>query len=222
MTKPNISVIFLAGGTGSRTGLSYPKQFFLLNDKPLFQYSLDLFDSLPNIIEIIIVTEEAFRDRFKGAYQFALPGSERQFSVFNGFQKVSQSAEYVLIHDSARPFLQKNDLVKVIQEAQIYGAAALAIPLNATVKACSLDHMVLKTIPRETLFEIQTPQVIKKEWLEQGFEYCSKHNVKVTDDLSLIEYLGYPAKLTMGSASNLKITTDFDLKFAQFCFYEKL
>lgn len=222
MLEKKVSIILLAGGKGTRFGSLNPKQFILLKNKPLFQYSLDLFSSLEDIFEIIVVIEEEYRHLVNINCKFAHPGKERQDSVFNGLQMVDKSSEFILIHDSARPLLKKEDVIKVINDAFIFGASTLAVPLKFTVKSSADGLLVEKTLPRHTLYEIQTPQVIQKELLEQGFEKIHKDNLSVTDDISLVELLNHPAKLTIGSYSNLKITTPEDLKQALYLIDEKL
>jgi 2-C-methyl-D-erythritol 4-phosphate cytidylyltransferase len=222
MKEKKVSVILLAGGKGSRFGSSCPKQFISFKDKPIFQHSLELFSSIDSIFEIIVVMEEAYRELVHLPCKFALPGKERQDSVFNGLMQVDNKAQYVLIHDSARPLIKKEDVLKVIDEAFCYGAATLAVPLKFTVKSSLKDLMVDKTLLRHTLYEVQTPQVVKKELLIQGFEKVQKENLLVTDDVSIVEELNHPVKLTLGSYSNIKITTLEDLKQAHYLTDEKL
>lgn len=208
----NISVILLAGGLGLRMGISMPKQFLPLGDKLIAQHSYELFRSIPQINEIIVVCEPEYQIHFPNA-KYALPGNRRQDSVYNGFLKISQDSSLVCIHDSARPFLSKDDLLKVIDAGQKHGAAALASPVKSTIKEGCGDHFVTKTLDRSILWELHTPQVVIPSLLKKGFEIAQ--DITVTDDVSLVELTGHPVKLVAGSASNIKITTPVDLKLAE-------
>lgn len=215
------SIILLAGGSGSRFGSRTPKQFLVLGDKPLFQHSLELFLTLSNIVEIIVVIDEAYRHLVTTPVKFANPGKERQDSVYNGLCKVSSLSEFILIHDSARPLVTKEAVLKVMEDGYAYLAATLATPLKFSVKEALSNHFVNKTIDRSKLFEIQTPQVIAKELLKEGFEFAKKNNCSVTDDVSLVELLGKPVKLTLGEPTNIKVTTPDDLEYANYLYGRK-
>ena len=222
MLEKKVSVILLAGGKGTRFGADRPKQFLQFKDKPLFEHSLEIFNTLEGILEIIVVVEESFRYLFPGIHKFADPGKERQDSVYNGLQKVDESSEFILVHDSARPLVKKEDVLHVLFDAFVYGAATLAVPLKFTVKSAKEGLFVEKTLPRDRLYEIQTPQAIKKELLIEGFKEMKSKDLLIFDDVSLVELLNLPVKLTIGSYSNIKITTREDLKQAYSLNDEKL
>lgn len=215
-----ISVILLAGGTGSRMQTPIPKQYLLLNQKPLIHYSFDLFYSLPGVSEIVIVCEEQFQKMFmrkeKGpTLRFALPGKRRQDSVYHGLQALTTNSQIVCIHDGVRPFITESLVMRVIQAAQEHGAATAGMPLKYTIKECDDKQIAKQTPDRSKMWEIQTPQVIKKDLLEKGFKQAISKNLTVTDDVSLIELLGLPVKIVEGSYQNLKITTPDDMIFAE-------
>lgn len=211
-----ISALLLAGGKGLRYSSDLPKQFIHIQGKPIVSYSLELFLATELIEEVIIVIEEKYRSLFD-AYKeqkkikFALPGIRRQDSVYNGLKEVQEDSSFVCVHDAARPLIQKKELESLLQEAFSHKAAALAVPVKSTIKRASSSKMVIETLNRDQLFEIQTPQVIHKELLHRGFEYALKNKITVTDDISLIELLNEPTKLVMGEYSNIKMTTPDDL-----------
>ncbi|MDP1836797.1 MAG: 2-C-methyl-D-erythritol 4-phosphate cytidylyltransferase [Chlamydiales bacterium] len=214
MTK--VSAILLAGGVGTRMRSTTPKQFLPLLGKCVARYSFDLFKSMPEIHEIVVVCEEVYRKDFSEPdVLFAFPGPRRQDSVYNGFCKVSVDSDIVIIHDSARPLINRDMILRGIHAAEEHGAAVAAVPLKATVKQSRGDCFVDKTLDRSTLWEIQTPQTIKTALLRTAFEHALKHNLEVTDDVSLVEAIGYPVKLVEGGYSNLKITTPEDLVMAK-------
>ena len=210
----NVSLILLAGGSGSRMGSSIPKQFININGKMLANYSLDVFLSIEAIDEIVIVCASCYQSYFqasKKTFKFALPGLRRQDSVFNGLQCVSTSADLVCIHDAARPYISTQIVKDVLQAADQYGAAALGMPMKNTVKQISSDNFVVKTVDRSELWEIQTPQVIKHNLLKEGFNIAYNKDLTVTDDVALVELLEAPVKIVKGSYKNIKVTNPDDL-----------
>lgn len=215
MTK-KISVILLCGGKGVRMGSSLPKQFLPLQNKIIALHSFDFFSGLDIVDEISIVCDPKYRHFFKSDKNlvFSLPGERRQDSVYSGFKMLKKSENLVCIHDSARPFVKKEDLFKAINEAEKYGAAALGAKAKNTIKECR-EGFVEKTLDRDKLLEIFTPQIISRNLLEKGFSYAIKNNITVTDDVSLAELVGHRVKIVESSSENIKITTPFDLKIAK-------
>ncbi|HEX2583474.1 MAG TPA: 2-C-methyl-D-erythritol 4-phosphate cytidylyltransferase [Chlamydiales bacterium] len=217
--KKFISLIFLAGGKGSRFGAPIPKQFLPLRGKPIVRYSLELFDAMEEISEIVAVVAPVYRslfERTQKAIVFAEPGPERWNSVYNGFKKCSPHSDLVLAHDSARPFVDKETVLKIIEAALRVGAAAAGRPMINTIKQCSASRMVEKTVDRSRLWEMQTPQALKPDLFERGFSFLRENSLSVTDELSLVELLGEAAEIVPASFRNFKITTPFDWKLAEF------
>eukprot|EP00978_Attheya_sp_CCMP212_P023466 scaffold71946_cov58-Attheya_sp.AAC.4 len=157
-------------------------------------------------------------DKYKGRLAFANPGKERQGSVENGLAKLVElagsSCEYVAVHDSARPLVTIDEICGVVADAKEYGAAVLGVPCKATIKESIDGVLVSRTIPRSTLWEVHTPQVIKIPTLLRGFAKVEAEQLEVTDDVSIVEALGEPVKLTLGEYTNLKITTPEDMDVA--------
>ncbi len=215
---PFTSVILLAGGTGSRMSTQTPKQFLPLKGKMIAHYSLEIFIELPAFKEMIIVSHEQFQpffEHFSSKIIFAKPGARRQDSVRNGLDKVSPQSEFVCIHDSARPLITKSQVMQTLEAAYTFGAASLAVPLKFTIKQATSEGFVLNTPDRTQFWEIQTPQIIRKDWLKEGFETAYSHHLTLTDDVSFVEILNYPVKLIPSSYDNIKITTQEDLALAE-------
>lgn len=214
--KKYLSVILLCGGKGSRMGSDLPKQYLPLNNKAIALYSFDLFCQLDLVKEIIVVCDDQYKHYFSNdkLSSFASPGKRRQDSVYNGLQKVSKDSNLICIHDGARPFVKKDDVTLAITEAGIHGAAALGAKVKNTIKI-SENNFATKTLKREGLYEIYTPQIIQRALLAKGFSYAKRNNITVTDDLSLVELIGEKVKIIDSSYENIKITIPFDLKIAE-------
>ena len=231
----NVGFVLLAGGTGSRMKANMPKQFLELKGMPVLHHSLDLFlNQLPAVCEeagfsgppiVALVLDPKYQpdyqpivDKYEGRLVFANPGVERQGSVENGVNKVVEMSggkcTYVAIHDSARPLVTIEEINNVVGDAKEHGAAVLGVPCKATIKESEDGSMILRTIPRARLWEVHTPQVIEIEKLQRGFKKVAEENLEVTDDVSIIEAMGEPVKLTLGEYTNLKITTPEDMDVA--------
>ena len=205
-----LSVILLAGGRGVRFGSSTPKTFASLNGKPLAFHSFDLFISMKEINEVVVVCPSTYHSLFPKKTLFAEPGRERQDSVKNGFLKTSGNV--ILIHDAARPFVSKEDVLKLLEEGLPAGAATLGVSVTQTIKKVSSKKIVEKTLDRKTLYEIHTPQLLRRDLLEAGIKAVGQDSV--TDDVAFAERVGHPVKIVEGSPRNIKITHPIDLQLA--------
>ena len=199
---------------------SAPKQYIPLHGKPIILHALEALLRYPHWSEIAIVCEEKYKSLFapyenKAQIVFALPGKERQDSVFSGLNKLSTSTKCVCIHDGARPLLLEKDLLAVIAEGEKSGAASLATPVKMTIKEADDRLYVQKTLDRSHLFEVQTPQVVSYSLLKEGYQKAVELRHLVTDDVGLAELLNHPVQLVLGSESNIKITTSEDLLLAE-------
>ncbi|KAK1566596.1 hypothetical protein Q3G72_001769 [Acer saccharum] len=167
---------------------------------------------MTEVKEIVVVCDPSYRDIFEDTQEnidadlkFSLPGKERQDSVYNEFQAIDSNSELVCIHDSARPLVSTEDIEKVLKDGWQIGAAVLGVPAKATIKEANSESFVVKTLDRKTLWEIQTPQVIKPELLKKGFELVNREGLEVTDDVSIVEHLKHPVFITEGSYTNIKV-----------------
>ena len=204
-----ISVILLAAGSGKRMGIETPKQYLPLGNKRVFDYSLDWAKSFD---EVIVVAEKKYHSLFASLI-VTEGGERRQDSVYKGLLLATQ--EYVLVHDTARPFTKRDDIKKLIEEGKETGAATLARPIPYTIKEADSHANVIKTIDRSKLWEIQTPQFIRRDLLLKGYEKVHRDQLDVTDDVSIVETIGAPVKLVAGSPFNFKISTMDDYKMAE-------
>ncbi len=204
-----ISVILLAAGSGKRMGMDTPKQYLPLGNKRVIDYSLDWAKSFD---EVIVVAEKKYHSLFP--FLIVTEGGERrQDSVYKGLLLATK--EYILVHDTARPFTRMDDIKKLIEEGKKAGAATLAWPIPYTLKEADSHANVIKTIDRSKLWEIQTPQFIRRDLLLKGYEKVHRDQLDVTDDVSIVETIGAPVKLVTGSPFNFKISTMDDYKMAE-------
>ena len=218
----NVGIVLLAGGKGTRMKSNIPKQFLPLLGKPVFLRSLDVFLAMDKVVSnIVIVLDEIYRDQYSYLLNqdtriaWADPGTERQDSVYNGINKIPDSCSLVAIHDSARPLVTIQEVMDCLVDAKKHSAAVLGVPMKATVKESDDGKFVLRTINRSRLWEIHTPQIATKALFLQGFMKVKIENLEVTDDVSVIEALGLPVKLTLGQYTNMKLTTPDDMKVAE-------
>lgn len=217
MINVPFSVIFLAGGKGTRMQSAIPKQFLPVNQKPLALYSFEVLASLPEIQDFIVVCDQRYETLFLKnplakmiQLKFARPGPRRQDSLFNGIECLSDNP-LVCIHDSVRPLIDASIVRRVVQTADNWNAAVAGVRVKSTIKVCDGAQVVVDTPNRASLWEVQTPQVIRLDLLKEGFTYAQQHLLTVTDDVSLVELLGKPVKMVEGSYTNIKITTPEDL-----------
>jgi len=214
-----VTVIMLAGGRGTRMGTALPKQFLKLHGQVVARYSFDLFLTLPQVHEVIVVCDPHYRDLFPFVVDkrvaFAMPGERRQDSLYNALEEVSSQATVVCVHDAARPCLSEKMVEEVIEAAEEQGAAALGMPLKQTVKEVDEKDFVRRTVDRSTMWEVQTPQAVRRDLLNEGFAVANEKGITVTDDVALVELLGHPVKMVRGAYNNIKITTPEDLIIAE-------
>lgn len=219
----DISVIIVAAGESKRMGTEIRKPYILLKGKPILRYSIDVFRVIPSVKEIVIAvnprdtqrTEQIIK-RFKDI-KTVVGGARRVDSVFNALMATDNQSRIILVHDAARPFVRRADIVRLIKEVRQSGAAILAAPVKDTIKksqTISSKHqnkiIIKETItPRESLWAAQTPQGFRRDWLIRAYQDTG---VNVTDDASLVEIMGLPVRIVRGSEENIKITTKADMK----------
>ncbi len=220
--KKNV-VIIAAGGAGQR--MKKPKQFLLLDKKPMLAHALLAFEKCPLIDEIILVIRKqdlkkakalAKKEKITKLVKFAEAGKERAYSILNGLAQVDNETNLVAIHDGARPFIDQKTIAASLKAAEKFGAACVGVPAKDTIKKIDANENISATLERKTLWQAQTPQVFKKEIIFQA--YKNQNLEGKTDDCSMVEAQGFPIKMVMGSYLNLKITTPEDLVFAKAIF----
>jgi 2-C-methyl-D-erythritol 4-phosphate cytidylyltransferase len=149
--------------------------------------------------------------------RFCDGGASRAESVLSGLRRVPESFEWVAIHDAARPLVSQALIDRTFEAAQKHGAAVPALPVALTVKQATgpLPARAERTVPRQNLWAMQTPQIMRRVDLLRAYETCPMPLAEVTDDTQLLELAGKPVWLVEGEEHNLKITTPTDLRIAE-------
>jgi len=215
---PKTGVVIVGAGSSQRMGRD--KVFISLAGKPLLAWSVDFCQTCKLVDQIAIVLDEAKLDLgrklaaergWSKVLEICAGGKRRQDSVRQGLNEL-EDCDWVVIHDSARPFLTTDLIRDGLEAAQVTGAAVAAVPIKDTVKLGGSDMMVSKTLNRQELWAVQTPQVFRFDIIAEAHEQIKED---VTDDASMVEHLGRKVKLYMGSYNNIKITTPEDLALAE-------
>jgi 2-C-methyl-D-erythritol 4-phosphate cytidylyltransferase len=217
-TGRTAAIIVAAGSSRRMRGAD--KLLALLGGRPVISHSLEAFARHPGIDEIVVVVSESNRraiaelaDSVAGERTaVVLGGRRRRDSVLNGLKALASACEYVVVHDAARPFVDAAMIDAALGGAREVGAALCAIPVSDTVKRADPSGRVSSTVTREGLWLAQTPQAFRRDLLLRAHETI---DLDVTDDAALIELLGEPVKLVMGSRRNIKVTLPEDLALAE-------
>ena len=229
-----VIVIIPAAGLGTRmagsaTGKAPAKQFTDINGIPVLIHTLRKFAAAPGVAEIVIALRKSEAENFQPRLReerFTCPvrivegGEHRQESVCNALKSVNAAAEdLILVHDGVRPFVDQETIANVIEAAGKHGAAIAAVPAIDTIKQVERNAegaVVSATIPREYIVLVQTPQGFKAELLRRAFDEATRDGFTGTDEASLVERMGEPVWVVMGSSRNMKITTPADMELAEF------
>lgn len=223
------AVIVAAGNSTRMQSGGASKLLMTINGEPVLRHTLKAFDRADCIDEIIVVTRACDFDSVREATQgigkpirLAEGGAARQDSVANGV-RMCADADYIAVHDGARPVIRPELIERVCLDAQKYGAATLAVSVKDTIKVASKEEFVEGTPDRSVLRAIQTPQVFHLPLYQKALDLAAAEGRQYTDDCQLIENAGGRVYLTMGDYRNIKITTPEDLAVAEvFCReYEK-
>src|SRR5574344_77274 len=201
-----ISAIIPAGGTSSRFG-NKNKLLEKINGKEVILYSLETILSINEIFEVIIPAHQDLIPILKNLIKnqkvkIIQGGKVRQESVYNGLLACS-SPDLVLIHDGARPLLKKENAINCISDAKHYGASILAVNSIDTIKIVDENMKIIQTPQRNTLFNVQTPQIFDYKTILNAHQKFKGENY--TDDAGLLEALGIDVYVTKGDYTNIKI-----------------
>ena len=226
-----IAAICLAAGQGKRMESKVQKQYLLIREKPVLYYALKAFQDSP-VEEVVLVVgageEEYCKKEIVDAYGFSkvknivAGGKERYHSVFHGLKAV-EGADYVLIHDGARPFLTQEIIERCIQGAIEYKACVAGMPAKDTIKLADEEQNIESTPQRSKVWIIQTPQAFDYSLIKEAYTTLIEQEnrgiktaIPVTDDAMVVEYfMNRKVHLVYGSYENIKITTPEDMQIAE-------
>ncbi len=215
MNKPIISAIIVSAGESQRMG-GVDKIFAPILRNPVISYSISSFAECPEISEIIVVLADSRIDEFEALLKqsnwqkpisYCAGGASRQESVFAGLSALNP-CDLVIIHDGARPCITKEIIHRAIDAVSETGAAIAGVPATDTIKFVE-NNTVVSTPPRESLWNIQTPQIFKYDIIHRA--HSEKPATYATDDSSLVESMGITVKIFWGSYNNIKITNMQDI-----------
>lgn len=213
--------VILMAGLSTRFGGPKNKQLCLLNNKPIFSYSIDAFSSSKIIDKLVIVVNKDNKDVVASYLNeknikasMILGGKTRQESVENALSSLKRDAEdIVIIHDGARPLVDDNIIKEVGKAAKKYGAATAYLEAIDTIAVKSDKDEIKGFIERTAVAQIQTPQAFKFGLLNEAHKNAI--NNKATDDCSLVMALNKPVKLVKGAKKYHKVTTKEDILYLE-------
>src|SRR5688500_18721627 len=193
-----VSAIIVAGGRGLRLGADQPKQLLPIGGRTMLQRSIDAFAAHERVSELVVVLPADLIDvavqSGSKPIRVAAGGARRQDSVASGFSAASRTADIVLVHDAARPFVSHELISRVIDSAAAHGAALPARQAHDTVKrAPAAGAAVVETIPREDVWLAQTPQGFRRGVLADAMAKAG--GADATDEAVLAERAGYPVHI---------------------------
>ncbi len=209
-----VGVVIVGAGRGIRMA-GVDKVFVRLRGLPVIGHSIRTFATLREVSRIaIVLSEERMREARRlitafgmGKASMCVGGERRQDSVRAGLEALGE-CDYVVVHDAARPMVDAAIVRRGLKAVTETGAAVCAVPATDTIKVVSDEGDVLDTPPRDSLWQVQTPQVFRYDTLMSAHEQC---NGDFTDDAAMVESMGVGVKVFVGSYRNVKVTTPEDL-----------
>lgn len=218
----NYTVVLPAAGSGKRMKADKNKLLLELFGKPIFIYTLEVFEQDPQCEAIWLAVkadERAIIERYVNDYGitkvkgYAQGGMERQDSVRACLEAVPPCG-VVLVHDAARPFIAPRVIAELVNEAEKTGAAIAAVPVKDTIKKAA-EGIITETVDRAQLWMIQTPQAFRYELLLNAAQAAHKEGFLGTDEAMLVERMGLPVHIVESTYENVKMTTPEDLIYGK-------
>jgi 2-C-methyl-D-erythritol 4-phosphate cytidylyltransferase len=218
----NIAII-TAGGSGTRLPGKCKKQFLPLRGKPVIAYSLEAFLSHPEISAVVATIPQEdidFARKLLNSYldqglTIIAGGKERQHSVLNALNIMPANTDYVFIHDAVRPLLTAQEIDSLLQNVIKQQAVIPAHKVKHTIKSVE-GNRIVKTIPRDSLMEVYTPQVFEFSLILDCHKKAAADNLLFTDDAAILEHYGYQVFVSETSQLNIKITEPEDLPLVEY------
>jgi len=217
-----LTAIIVAAGSSQRMG--FDKLFALLGDKPVVAHTLAAFERTECVTDIMLVgREEQLREmeelcrahKFAKLKKIVAGGEHRQDSVRAGLAQLADAAEFVAVHDAARPLITPEQIERVFEICQTHEAAVLGEPVTDTLKRVTEDCLVCGSVEREKLYALQTPQIFRRDLLAEAYEFIAANKLFVTDEASAVHHLGRKIAVVPNEDHNFKITYPHDLPLAE-------
>ena len=224
--QPDVGVVVVAAGSGSRVGGNELKQFRWVGGKPMLLHSVQTFQQRKDVAMVVCVLPKEFvGDPPPWLFQcdtdrllISVGGRERTESVANGLEDLPDEVTIVLVHDAARPFVSPSMIDRVVAEARGGRGAVAALPVVDTIKEVDDAGRIVRTLDRARLWRAQTPQGFPREALERAYAQARAERLTTTDDAGLFERLGLPVTVVKGSERAMKITGEEDFARADALF----
>ena len=216
-----LSAIIVAGGSSQRMG--FDKLFAVIAGEPVIAHAIRAFERATFVSEIVVVARGERHDEiqkiasgpgFKKIRAIVPSGERRQDSVRAGLDRIDHEAKYVAVHDAARPLITPEQIERTFEQCRVHGAAALAQPVNDTLKRADTDLLVIGSVDRHQLYAMQTPQIFERKLIEDAYRGVYAENIFVTDEVSAVERLCRKIALVLNDDFNFKITYPRDLPIA--------
>ncbi len=225
MSTARVHVLIPAAGRGTRYGGAVLKQYLPVCGKAVLSHAIRAFRFHPliNGIAVVLSADDQWFDNEVGKLATVVDtvtgGETRARSVRNGLQYITDKypdAEWVLVHDAARPCLSAESLDRLLEQGlQCEDGAILAMPVGDTLKQAGEEQEITRTVDRRGLWAAQTPQLFRLDALSAAIDAAQQAGQELTDEASAMEFTGARPKLVMGSAANIKITHPSDLAIAE-------
>ena len=221
---PKIWAIIPAAGSGSRFSQHELKQYQMISGQTVLQHTVSHLNQLPLSGYVLAINPhdsvaKTLDFMHSDKLHFCTGGKERVDSVLQALNYLSQMAapnDFVLVHDAARPCVTFECLDALLNTAQQENCSAiLAIPVRDTLKRVEKSNNITETVPRDGLWQAQTPQISKLGLLKSAIETSLQQGIVITDEASALEFIGEKVKVVQGRSDNIKITYPDDLELAQ-------
>jgi 2-C-methyl-D-erythritol 4-phosphate cytidylyltransferase len=221
--RPDVGVVVVAAGAGVRAGPGEPKQFRPIHGVPMLLRALRPFTSHPEVGLVVVAVPAGFEARppewlgklVGERLVLVAGGATRAHSVRAGLRALPQPVGIVLVHDGARPFVNRETIDTIIARARSGVGAVAAVPLADTVKEVTDENRITRTVARERLWRAQTPQGFPRAMLERAYAGLKNGASTPTDDAQLCEGAGFPVDVVPDTPHNIKVTTADDFRIAE-------
>src|SRR5262245_19921664 len=222
-SSPDVGVVIVAGGGGTRVGGAELKQFRWIAGKPMLLHSLQTFMLRPDVVTVVcVLPREYVGDPPPWIFQcdvnrllVSVGGRTRTESAANGLDDLPDEASIVLVHDAARPFVGVETIDRVVRSVREGHATIAALPVTDTLKKVDESGLITGTVEREQLWRAQTPQGFPREIIVRAHREAKSARVSATDDASLCERIGVPVRVVHGTERAMKITEEADFARAE-------